>query len=378
MDNGIELLLITDLYPTPTDPMRGSFVREHACASMPYVGSLTVANIALSGKNPEMRKDEVEARIKVLQGGAIERRIPKLLRPPLYSLWFRKALRRIISETDPDIVHAHGGILSGSLARRISEKKGLPFFITEHFGTWEKWARDPLKKRILSRNYRKAEGVIGVSHYLRERIQEKFTDINPITIPNPVDTELFESGTNEREKCILFVSRLDPNKGGMRTLRAFEALHEKHPEWKLKIHGSGQEKERISEALEKTPSLQQRVELGPQLSRKELASTMQKASFLVLPSEYESFGLVIAESLSCGTPVIAPDNTGPSDIFFEGAGRAIDPLDRNALQKAMEEMIALHGSFDARKLHERIDEKFGKERVGAELSKLYQKALGQG
>ncbi len=118
------------------------------------------------------------------------------------------------------------------------------------------------------------------------------------------------------------------------------------------------------------------MELGPTLSREGLSEKMRKASFLVLPSAYESFGLVIAEALASGTPVIVPDRTAPPEILFEGAGISVDPMDEEALAKAMKRMIEKGAEKSPEELHRRIEERYGMERVGRTWSELYQKALG--
>ncbi len=371
----IDLLLISDLYPTPKDPVRGIFVQDHARALNPFLRSVSIADLRLSGDPIELRSDGADPGIQVLQGGIFSSKLPRVLRAPLYGIWTQKAEARVLEHFKPDLVHAHGGVLSGTLARRVAARSKAPYFITEHFRMLEKWAQDPLKKRILKKNYSRANGVIGVSHHLSDQIEKFFPEALCWTIPNPIDTELFRPGPKERKKKMLFASRLDPNKGGSRTLKAFDAIHKEHPEWELELYGEGKEEERIRDYLDSRPKLKERVTFGPKLDRRHLRKKMQEASFMVLPSEYESFGLVIAESLASGTPVIAPKRTGPADILFEGSGTGIDPLDEHALEEAMERMIRAHGQYDPETLHHRIHEHFSMERVGREMSRLYESAL---
>lgn len=371
----IDLLLISDLYPKPDDPVRGIFVQDHARALRPFVRSVSVADLQLSGKRIERRQDRSDPGIQVLQGGVFSKEPPGVLKAALYSLWTTRAEKRIQSEFRPDMIHAHGGILSGTLARRLASKRKIPYFITEHFRMVEQWGKNPLKKRILKKNYRGAQNIIGVSNKLTEQISPLFPKSSFRTVPDPVDTMLFHTGPQERKKQMLFASRLDPNKGGLRTLKAFDAIHEEYPEWKLELYGEGKEAEAIQVYLEARPSLKERVVFGPRLDRGTLSEKMREASFMVLPSEYESFGLVIAESLSSGTPVIAPDRTGPADILFDGAGIGIDPTKERELENAMAAMIKAHGSYIPEEMHEKIERYFSMERIGSELSKLYESSF---
>lgn len=369
----IELLIISDLFPRPGAPLRGIFVRDHARAVQPKVSAIRIADIGLSGKGVELKRDS--SGIPLLQGGVFRRRPPSLLKPAFYAIWAERAVQSLRENFRPDLIHAHGGILSGTLARRFAEEEGIPFLITEHFGKLEKWFADPLKEGRLRKNYRKAASVIAVSEHASQKLEKAFPGLKSETIPNPVDTELFSPFKGERKKRVLFASRLDPNKGALRSLKAFDAIREGSPDWEMRIVGEGKEQKAIERYLKERPELERKVSLLPFLDRERLAEEMKEASFLVHPSEYESFGLVIAESLACGTPVIAPDRTGPRDIHFEGSGEWIPPRDPEALKRAMKRMMENSGTYDPEELHQRIAERFSMERVGERILESYDKAL---
>ncbi len=76
------------------------------------------------------------------------------------------------------------------------------------------------------------------------------------------------------------------------------------------------------------------------LPRAELAEQYSQASVLVLPSVHDGFGLVMAQAMACGVPVIATENTGAADLFTDGVEGFIVPI-RDAAAIA-DKIVFLH------------------------------------
>jgi glycosyltransferase involved in cell wall biosynthesis len=72
-----------------------------------------------------------------------------------------------------------------------------------------------------------------------------------------------------------------------------------------------------------------------------VAERYQDATVTVLPSVDEAFGLVLVESLACGTPVVASDSGGMPEIVTSEVGRLVAPEDIDALAVAVLEAIAM-------------------------------------
>ncbi|MBT5048817.1 MAG: glycosyltransferase family 4 protein [Rhodospirillaceae bacterium] len=90
------------------------------------------------------------------------------------------------------------------------------------------------------------------------------------------------------------------------------------------------------------------VEITGALSRAEVAVQMSRASVFVLPSIEEGFGMVMAEALACGCPVIASSHTGAADFFTDGEEGLLFPSgDTDALAQ---NLVGLHD--DPRRLAE--------------------------
>lgn len=157
-----------------------------------------------------------------------------------------------------------------------------------------------------------------------------------ITIPPGVDTTLFRNapkdnakdyiGADRKNRIILSVGRIDPVKGFDVLLYALKILVQTHPAAAkhvcLWIVGGDVEEKRRAwnseqtklESLRKTLGLDTAVTFIPAQPQEKLPNYYNAADVLVMPSHYESFGMVALEALACGTPVIATDVTGISPL----------------------------------------------------------------
>jgi alpha-maltose-1-phosphate synthase len=83
-----------------------------------------------------------------------------------------------------------------------------------------------------------------------------------------------------------------------------------------------------------------KVEVLGHRPQSEIRSLMSRSHVLVLPSIQEGFGMVIAESLACGLPVIASSNSGGPDLFEDGqCGYLVPPSDSERLAESIQCLV---------------------------------------
>ena len=135
-----------------------------------------------------------------------------------------------------------------------------------------------------------------------------------LSIPNPISIPLPDEDIS-REKEIIYVGRIEYNqKRTDRVIDIWKELESKYPDWKLTIVGDGEDRE----------DLQKRID-GYGLKRVEITGFVdpipyyKRASILLLTSEYEGFGLVIAEAMSHGVvPVVYNSFEAAKDLITDG------------------------------------------------------------
>ena len=123
--------------------------------------------------------------------------------------------------------------------------------------------------------------------------------------------------------------------------------------------------------------LSERVRFAGKLPLDALVRTMQESAVLVLPSRAESLGMVLVESLACGTPVVATRCGGPEDIVDDRVGMLVPPDDPAALAAGIEQVLDRRDRYDRGALRAHALERFGLESVTARYAELYGEVLGR-
>jgi D-inositol-3-phosphate glycosyltransferase len=149
-------------------------------------------------------------------------------------------------------------------------------------------------------------------------------------VPCGVDLERFRPtkpeeararlGLDGADPVVLYVGRFDPVKGVERLLAAASGLRRDLPLRLVLVGGGGENarEDRALRALCAELALEDCVTFAGRRAHNELPDYYRAADALVLPSHYESFGLVVLEALACGTPVIATRVGAVEDIIRPG------------------------------------------------------------
>ena len=152
-------------------------------------------------------------------------------------------------------------------------------------------------------------------------------------VANFLDTELFVPAF-KNENYLLYFGRLSKEKGVLTLVECMKYF----PNVQLVVVGKGPEEEAVKNIV--TQLQLKNVKLVGAKYGSDLISTIQQASFTIVPSEwYETFGLTIIESYACGTPVIASSIGGMTELIKENKtgflfeSRKVESL-RLAIQKA--------------------------------------------
>lgn len=295
----------------------------------------------------------------------------------IFFTFSRKAFSALISKAiealgKPDIIHAHF-MKTGVSISVASKKLCIPFIITEHSSQVFKGRLSDASKKYTSEAYQRAAAVIAVSQGLARVIQQQYDITHVQVIPNILDTSLFTYQVKERNwKDVRIVSagNLVTSKRHDMTIHALAALLPEHPHLKLTICGEGPQRSRLEDLIARL-GVEQQVNLTGHISRQELAEIFRFSDFFVLPSSFETFGLVYAEAIAAGLPVIATRCGGPEDFVNKDNGILIEVDNQKALENAMRDMIIdfpfYHISINAAL----VQEYFSPQTITAKLVRVY-------
>ena len=253
--------------------------------------------------------------------------------------FYTPGMKAALKAEEFDVIHAHCyRNYQADLAAWISRRAGKPLVFTAH-GTLPKLPI--LKDRLLKGFYdafarskvlKSSSKVVALS--LREMNQYRQMDVpheKIVRIDHGVDSNLFrpmKAGVTAHglgsgsDPTILYVGRIHRRKGLEYLVRAFREVLEEFPESKLVICGPDYGyKERLLRFIDATSTTDSVVFTGS-LAHRDMPAMYNASNVVVLPSQLETFGHVLAEAASCGKPVVAT-KWGWAAEFFESGKDAL-------------------------------------------------------
>jgi phosphatidylinositol alpha-mannosyltransferase len=168
-----------------------------------------------------------------------------------------------------------------------------------------------------------------------------------VLTPGGVDLQRFRPGAERADTPTLLYSGVldDPRKGVALLLEAVAILSRTEPRVRLWLSGPGD----ASKLLAAAPAAaRERTDVLPIGRPEDQPARYASAWATVLASRGEAFGLVLVESLACGTPIVATDDGGLPELISPGAGVLAPIEDPPALARACAEALALGAESDSR------------------------------
>ncbi len=368
----IKLLVLPELFPDFEGDWKGVFVEDYL-KSVENIDTQTLY-IRLIGKQKGVTDELFRGQFKLRRFNLTNKKVSAFFKPFKYIQWFVKGTKLGREFSDTTIIHAHGAILNGTLAYLISKKLKVPFVVTEHTGPYFRILDSKLKSKISRFVFNKAAKVLVVSEHQKQQVLKLGIATEKVEVSyNPVNTDTYQIGTSIA-KNIVFVSRLDEFKGGLRTLKAFHQVTDKYPDYTLTIIGEGEELEAIERYVSKN-NLSQKVILKGTLTKTQIAEVFSQSSFMVFPSRHETFGLVVAEAMSCGLPVVCTNQTAPKEFINDKNGILVQPDNVNEIAVAMEQMIKNRGVYNSQEIRQQVVDRFGLESFGKYLTDVYKAVI---
>jgi D-inositol-3-phosphate glycosyltransferase len=275
---------------------------------------------------------------------------------------FFRALERFKNQEDLDydLIHSHYW-LSGRLGNRVQDRWNIPHIVMFHtLGTVKNSAglaeREPdlriatekklaqTSQRILAPTDREKENLLKYCNTTAQKIGVVPCGVN-LDLFRPMDKTAARQrlGFDKDESIVLYVGRFDPIKGIDRLLEAIAHLKHLKRMRLVIIGGDGPttpEYQNLQQLCSKF-GIQKSVHFVGRVEQDQLPPYYSAADVLIVPSYYESFGLVGLESLACGTPVVASRVGAMEDIIEESkTGYVVADLNPRGLANRIEKVIS--------------------------------------
>lgn len=305
-----------------------------------------------------------EDRIEPRRGG----RIVWIKGPPLppdpryYILWNQRAVHDALADVQPDIVEGSSVWTSGWFAANYrsagpTQPRKVLFFHQDAVAVYGHTLLDRmLPERFidqsnlpfwwyLRRLSARVDNTVVAGAWLRDRL-EAFGIHQPVSIPLGINKSVFspelrsakerdalcdQCGVARNAKVLVAVSRHHPEKRIGTMLRAIDLVNQTR-QVGLVLFGDGPLRSFVERKAARIPQV---VVSGYRDEQRDLARVLASADGFLHGSAAETYGLVVAEAIAAGTPIIVPDRGGASDLADSAHGETYRPGDANACARAI-------------------------------------------
>lgn len=357
----MKIFIIPTSYPDDEFPVKDIFINEQAMALSKLGHTVTVLHVK---KLPSKQiVSHIKSGIQRADDGFAIRYI-KIIKtfledkfPLLNKNAFVNAMRELFVEAQkvqgvPDVLYAHFSCWAGYAATEISKEFNIPCVTMEHSGRLVQPGQSVSKTVIncVKKTVKESEEFLCVSPGLRASIRKIVPDAKNLSvITNMIDSRFeYRPRINKGKFVFLSIGRLVASKRFDQLIDAFVQAFDENENVELRIGGNGELKDKLENKI-KLCNREKQIKLLGQLNRSVTLEEYIKCDCFVLPSTWETFGLVYREAMAVGRPIITTDHGGfDSNTWNDDCGYMIPVNDISALSDALKAVILNYDSFNGR------------------------------
>ncbi|MDY6824960.1 MAG: glycosyltransferase [Thermodesulfobacteriota bacterium] len=255
-------------------------------------------------------------------------------------------LKEAVSEFQPDIIHSHHPFLLGDSALRAARNYQLPMVFTHHtlyeqYTHYVPFDSDVMKRFVIKLTTQYANmcnRIIAPSQSIAELIISRGVRRPIEPIPTGVDTAFFKEGNGQgfretlgipRDAFVIgHLGRLAPEKNLSYLAQAVAGCLTQHPQAFFLVVGDGPSKKEMQQIFD-TENVGSRAIFAGKKAGNDLRNAYKAMDLFVFSSKSETQGMVLAEAMASGLPVVALDASGAREVVKDGKNGRLLPGDAN-------------------------------------------------
>lgn len=260
-----------------------------------------------------------------------------------------KKLKKMLDGFKPEILHTHSPFAISAFFSKYGKKHGIPVVYTFHTKYKDDIKRVSHSRLItaimmscIRRNILRADYVWAVSEYAANILRTYGYSGNIRVMPNATDMKPHSPeerkklaatidekfGLDEKEIILMYVGRVVKVKNLGFSFRTLSLLKKSGFKCRMMVVGGGDIK--LHKKMAKHAGVEEDVIFtGPVFSREQLTAYYSRANLFLMPSTFDTYGLVVVEAGVCGTPALVAENSSSSEMIEDGVSGYVEELDEN-------------------------------------------------
>lgn len=358
----MNILFLPSWYESDSEKNAGVFFTEQALALKNMGNNVTIAIVDIL--NYPYKSDKFKFKIFKEERHGID--VYRIIVPSYmtghipgvffsyYARYYKKLMKYLLAQgLNFDVMYAHSFWHAGYIATLLKKEFKLPLIVQEHRSMLITGEFSDKVNKYLKATVENADAFYCVSNKLRDNVYARTGLNNGIEIlPNMVD-DLFQYKQLKNDNfTYTFIGTLNENKRVIQLLKCFEKVRESNSNVVLKIAGDGPQLDQVNELINSSAVLKDSVEVLGLLPREKVLDLLAETNVLVLPSAFETFGVVCIEAMAVGRPVICTPN-GAADFVDGSNGILIDVDSNEQLIEAMRKIYQNYSDYDQQMISEK-------------------------
>ncbi len=331
------LLVITNVYPLPWQPTRGTYNKIQLDNLNDDFNIKIIVPIPITQwlKQNTKQQDNVSYVWQIY--------LPVIGTPINGLLLFFSLLINSffsIKQFKPEVFFTCWSYPDGLAGCLLAKLFNRPFFLKVHGSDVNVHCQYPVRRKQIVWLANHAKKVMCVSNALKNKlISSGVKQDKPVVIYNGVNKAVFSPDDQTQAHRILFVGNIKRSKGVFEALEGFAKIAEEFPTFELTFIGDGPDLTELKTNTERL-KLSQRVEFLGAKSHTEIADILKSSYLLLLPSHAEGVPNVILEAMSCGIPSVATAVGGIPEILEDGHnGFLVNSIDSQAVANTLKKAL---------------------------------------
>ena len=282
-------------------------------------------------------------------------------------------LKNYITENGkPDLLICHFSFPVSNTAMILSKKYNIPYIVVEHSTGYFTNIFSKSKINIIKKSLNNALFVVAVRKFLKKKLLNIGVKNKIQVIGNIIDSKIFKIKKEKKNNFLklLIICELVEKKRVIKLLASLKELKKEIEDFQLTIVGDGPEKNKLLSYVKKN-GLKKNIIFSGVLNKYKIAKLMNKSDYLLSVSSVETFGITIAEAISCGLPCIIIDSGGPQDYINQENSYLVNNF--SDINKILKKNIKNPKKFNKKKMHLYIKKRFCPNMIVKLYSKTFKK-----